>query len=85
MTSGDKHNLMRRVMMAGFALDDCKLFLDTHPGDRAALEYFEKFSDAKKKLDEEYTNRFGPLRAEDADTSEKWSWLSEPWPWELEG
>ena len=36
----DKRQLMSAVYQTGFALDDATLYLDTHPCDEHALEYY---------------------------------------------
>ena len=38
-----RQELMNRINAASFAVDDVKLFLDTHPCDKDAMEYFEKY------------------------------------------
>ena len=38
----DRQSLMQKIMELSFTLDDVALFLDTHPDDQAALEYFRK-------------------------------------------
>lgn len=80
----DRQKLMRRIAMAGFAVDDVKLFLDTHPCDKAALEFYEKFRDTKKQLEKEYTEQYGPLRPDAVPVSDRWTWADNPWPWEWE-
>ncbi len=80
----DRQKLMWRISMAGFAIDDVKLFLDTHPCDKAALEFYEKFRDTKKQLEKEYTAQYGPLRADAVPVSDRWTWADNPWPWEWE-
>lgn len=80
----DRQKLLWRVSMAGFAIDDVKLFLDTHPCDKAALEFYEKFRDTKKQLEQEYAVQYGPLRADAAPVSDRWTWVDNPWPWEWE-
>lgn len=80
----DRQKLMWRISMAGFAIDDVKLFLDTHPCDKAALEFYEKFRDTKKQLEKEHTAQYGPLRADAVPVSDRWTWADNPWPWEWE-
>ena len=38
-----RRELMDWINVVSFAVDDVKLFLDTHPGCEEALEYFEEF------------------------------------------
>ena len=41
---------MNRVNAASFAVDDVKLFLDTHPCDKEAMEYFEKYQEMRENV-----------------------------------
>ena len=43
-----RQELMNRINAASFAVDDVKLFLDTHPCDKDAMEYFEKNQEMRK-------------------------------------
>lgn len=75
--------LLRRVQVAGFAMQEAKLFLDTHPGDGEALAYFKKYRDMAREAAAAYTAVYGPLRPEDTQGA-VWNWVDGPWPWELE-
>lgn len=82
----DRKQAMNMVYQTGFALDDAVLYLDTHPTDKKALEYYCMMKAAYKKAYDEYTCNFGPLNARDVKTeNDKWNWVKTPWPWELEG
>lgn len=74
--------MMRKIMMYGFAIDDVILFLDTHPDDCEARAYFERMRDAYKDLKKEYAEQFGPLHLTDVDAEKYWTWVEDPWPWE---
>lgn len=39
-----RKELLQKINEASFAVDEVKLFLDTHPYDEEALEYFEEYS-----------------------------------------
>ncbi len=80
----ERQKLLRRVQVCGFVLDDVRLYLDSHPCDRAALEYYKKYVDLRNKAYQEYTEKFGPLMANDNVNTDRWCWVEEPWPWEKE-
>lgn len=81
----DMQKALNLVRMYGFAMTEAKLFLDTHPTDKQALEYFEKMSDLYKKAEREYTERYGPLHSMDAGSRNgRFDWVKGPWPWEVE-
>ena len=77
--------LMKRIYDASLAMDDVILYLDTHPDDRNALNYYRYVVALRKEAVNANEASFGPLTIEDADDACTWSWLSERWPWEGEG
>ena len=62
-----KEKLMDIITKASFAMDDVKLFLDTHPNCMEALEYYRK---AKE------------MREYDVANKDYWDWNKGPMPWE---
>lgn len=86
MRPTEKDKLMRNVQTACFALDDVILYLDSHPNDRNALNYYEKYKMMRNQAMEEYTSKFGPLNAYEVNVNNNsWAWVASPWPWEREG
>lgn len=85
MKSIDRRRLMQIITRASFAIDDVKLFLDTHPNCSQALAYYEKMEKVRNQAWREYTMRFGPLSAYDVNVRNSWDWNSAPLPWESEG
>lgn len=82
-----RQELLERINEASFAVDDVKLFLDTHPCDQEAMEYFEKYSQMRNEALKEYAKYYGPLTVDTAiyASKEHWSWIDEPWPWQEGG
>lgn len=71
----------KNVQMYYFAMIDSALFLNSHPDDSAALQYFHKMHHAYDDAKAAYEKHFGPLTI--TGTSEKrWNWIGSPWPWE---
>lgn len=81
---GEKELLSKKLQAAAFALNDIKLFLDSHPNDRNALECFCKYQKIYMELLEEYESKYGALTANRVNTNNGWTWIENPWPWELE-
>ena len=52
-----RHELMEWINIVSFAVDDVKLFLDTHPCNTEALEYFEEFKRITKAEKDFYSRR----------------------------
>lgn len=76
-----KAMLMKQINEASFAIDDVLLFLDTHPRNASAMQYYQNAVSMRKKALDTYQNQFGPLLVDDV-TGSSWSWINEPWPWE---
>ncbi len=74
--------LLQQVREASFALIDLGLFLDTHPRDEKAMDYFNRYQQQKKDLTREYEKNYGPLSYSGINTCQGWTWVQDPWPWE---
>jgi len=85
MKNPEQRKLFNLINQVSFAMDDTRLFLDTHPHDGEALSYFKKMQEVRKQAICEYTRMYGPIVAYDVDNSNTWTWSSEPWPWEVGG
>lgn len=80
----NRQELMHHIQETVFALTDLNLFLDSHPTNAPALEYFRDVKMQHAELVAQYEMMFGPLTAFDVDTKQGWTWIRDPWPWELE-
>lgn len=79
----DKQKAMLLVQQTCFAIDEAVLFLDTHPGDKKAMEYFRRAQQRRDTAVADYEKRYGPLTAA-ATKSAEWNWIDNPWPWQIE-
>jgi spore coat protein JB len=77
-----REQLMCCITEVSFAIDDVKLYLDTHPCDKEALEYYENYRQLRKEAIKEYRDCYGPISSYDVKTENVWTWVTEPWPWE---
>lgn len=75
------NELLKTVYETGFALDDVALYLDTHPTDPAAMNFYHQISNANREAVQKYEMTYGPLMYNGVKT-DYWSWLNGPWPWE---
>lgn len=78
----DRENLMKIITRASFAMDDVKLFLDTHPNCQEALEYYQKAREMREEAWQTYTKKYGPLSSYEVDNTDCWDWNKGPMPWE---
>ncbi|MGN0383281.1 MAG: spore coat protein CotJB [Eubacterium sp.] len=82
MNNMDRKKLFELINQTSFALDDVKLYLDTHPNCQEALAYYEKLKKMRMQAWREYTMRFGPLSAYDVNVQNEWTWNEGQLPWE---
>ena len=75
---------MRRIQIYAFSVQEAQLFLDTHPDNAAALKYFNKYNQLLKEATETFEKQYGPTNLSGYEATEKWDWVSSPWPWEME-
>ena len=73
---------LREVDQAGFAVVDANLYLDTHPCDAAAIDYYNQMANAYRNAAAAFEAQFGPLTASANTDAAYWSWINDPWPWE---
>ena len=80
----NRKEMLRKVQEADFVLYDVSLFLDSHPNNRMALDFFKDAQAYYTEVVSDYEMEFGPLVAYDVDTDRGWTWVQGPWPWEME-
>ena len=77
-------NTAEQLRESRFAVIDSAMFLDTHPDDSAALEFYRRKQQKFEQAKAEYQQKIGPLDIFDVDVSNGcWQWTDEPWPWQL--
>ena len=82
MGAYNRKQLLEYIDSISLSLVDTALFLDTHPDDSKALDYFERLISLRFQATKEYTMRFGPLMHTNVNNKNKWTWVNDPWPWE---
>lgn len=85
MMKCDQQKLFMYINEVSFAIDDVVLFLDTHPENKQALDYYDNYKKIRKEAVAEYTKLYGPLSVDDVNSCNYWAWIKEPWPWEPTG
>ncbi|MEA5135675.1 MAG: spore coat protein CotJB [Candidatus Fimivivens sp.] len=83
--ANNKNQAMQQLAQTGFAVHEAVLYLDTHPNDQNALEYYRRKQQQFTQSSENYQKVVGPINAGMVDTnSGSWQWVETPWPWEIE-
>ncbi len=54
-----KEDLMKIITQASFAMDDTRLFLDTHPNCTEAITFHQKMEKVRQEAWDEYTKDLG--------------------------
>lgn len=82
MNEHDK--LLKRIQAEDFSVYEAVLYLDGHPCDENALEFYAQHMETLKALKLEYRQNYGPLTIYGNEDSSCWQWVNTPWPWEKE-
>ena len=81
---GNKEQLLRDIGIVDFVVKELTLYLDTHPHDRNAIEYFNHYNRMKNQMEQEFSQKYYPLSTRLEDCSNEWRWGAAPLPWEGE-
>lgn len=75
--------LLLKIMMLDFSINDLNLYLAIHPDCKKTYDLFKEYNKEYKKLKKEYEEKYQVLDIND-DTFGKYTWDSEPYPWEVQ-
>lgn len=79
----EQERLLNDIGVVGFVCVEMNEYLDTHPMDREAMEYFNHYMRMKNQMMRDYAVKYGPLTLSVADNcSKEWKWALQPMPWE---
>lgn len=78
----NKEQMLKDIGIVDFVLVELMLYLDTHPLDRSAMEYFNHYARIKNQMTKEFSMKYYPLTKEQAESSKEWRWGAAPLPWE---
>lgn len=78
----EQKKLLNWISMISFSMVDITQYLDTHPRDAEALDYFNHLNKLRTQAMKEYTSVYGPLILDIFHPEDSWCWALQPWPWE---
>ena len=78
----NKEQMQKDIGVVSFTVTDLALYLDTHPQDRSAMEYFNHYNRIRTQMEREFSRQFYPLTMQYADSNQDWRWGAAPLPWE---
>jgi len=71
------------LMSLSFAVHELGLYLDIHPQDKKALEYFNHYTAQLDVVKAKYEQKYGPLTMQTRQPK-GYVWAAEPWPWDCD-
>jgi spore coat protein JB len=78
-----REDLIMQLSLTGFAMDDIRLFLDTHPEDTRAIGLYNEYAAKYASLQQEYEDSYAGFNSYSSNNSNnEWLWNSYPMPWE---
>lgn len=80
-----KCQLMEHLQVVSFAIDDLRLFIDTHPNCKDAIDCISELMALRHNIMKMYTKKFGPIYSYMVDTNNCWDWNLAPLPWQKGG
>ena len=78
----EQMTLLRQIDALDFAMQEVRLYLDTHPTDTTGITLFNQYQQRWQALMTEYERTYGPLRSSSLNAGDTWQWVKDPWPWE---
>lgn len=79
-----RENAMLELQQIGFMLVELNLFLDNNPEDQEAINNYNCLFQSYWEKKNAYEAQFGPLANFGyCPANYPWSWVCEPWPWEI--
>lgn len=76
-------DVLKRMQQLDFAIWETALYLDGHPENTQALNYYKKLTAMRDEAKKEYMTHVGPATHRDV-MGDRWTWVDEPWPWQNE-
>ncbi len=74
---------LTELMALDFAIDELALYLDTHPNDEEALALFHSYIRLSQQGRSKFEALYGPLDKKYISEDGKYTWINNPWPWEV--
>ncbi|MDR0963999.1 MAG: spore coat protein CotJB [Clostridium sp.] len=77
-----RDQLYREIGIVDFVLVELCEFLDTHPTDVQALDYYSHYVKIKNQMMKEFSQKYYPLSKDYQEGNGEWKWGAAPLPWE---
>lgn len=79
-----REQMLQYINEVSFAVNDILLYLDTHPCDHDAMDFYKKNVTKRDAALCEFAKYYGPLTVDTAykAKNDTWEWVMQPFPWE---
>lgn len=82
VNSRNRNNAMEEINKISFAIDELRLYLDTHPNCMEALHMIKEYMGRRRALMDDFTEKYGSIEGYSIDSGNKWLWNAGYMPWE---
>ena len=79
----EQQKMLLRIYELDFILNDLNLYLDINLNDNKKFDMFKKVALELNDLKDKYNKKYQVLEL-CKDTNSKYTWLDNPWPWDIE-
>lgn len=79
-----KMDLLKKITVANFMVEDLSLYLNTHPNDCEAVDKYNHFLKEANEYKGMYEKYYGMISEHGSPNPCPWNWIKEPWPWEYD-
>ena len=79
----EQQKMLLRIYELDFILNDLNLYLDINPNDDNMFNKFKKTAIELNNLKDKYNEKYQVLEL-CKDVNSKYTWLDNPWPWDMD-
>lgn len=80
--TSESARMLKDIGIINFVMVELGLYLDTHPHDQEAMEYYQHYRRMYNRMVADFSERFYPLSMCNANDTTQWNWSLAPMPWE---
>ena len=80
-----KDELLYNILVYSFSMKGINLYLDNYRYDNHIVNNVNNYRKQYEVLKKQYESEYGPLCMSNTLNTEKWTWVSNPWPWDKGG
>lgn len=80
----EQYALFSELTEISFAMDELRLYLDTHPTANDAVALYKEYMTRRSDILAAYTEKYGDVEAYRVNAEGGWGWTAAPMPWETE-